>query len=111
MVRYSNPADHNPRRIRKANTYFAKRLEKKIPISISVFGYENKEKYPIYVSKKCYKEKHADLLFIRKGQKNTTFLSMISKDSCMIVHYIVEENILSILFTHFHYKRSIEASY
>ena len=29
-------------------------------ISISVFGYENKEKHPIYASKK-YEEKHADI--------------------------------------------------
>ena len=28
-------------------------IEKKISICISVFGYENKEKYLIYVSKKC----------------------------------------------------------
>ena len=61
------------------------RIEKKI-ISISVFGYENKEKYPIYVSKKCCEEKHIDLLLIGEGEKNTMFLSMISIDSCMIIH-------------------------
>ena len=31
-------------------------------IGISVFGYKNKEKHSIYVSKKCYKEKHILLL-------------------------------------------------
>ena len=35
-------------------------------ISISAFGYENKETYPIYVSKKYFEAKHADLLLIRE---------------------------------------------
>ena len=38
-------------------------------IDISVFGYENKEKYPIYLSKKCYEEKHVDLLLIGEREK------------------------------------------
>ena len=70
FVRYLNPADHNPRRITKADQDFAKRLdlkditfsvkirdihkiEEKNSISISTFSYENKEKYSIYVSKQC----------------------------------------------------------
>ena len=69
LVRYLNPADHNPRRITKADNDFATRLdfkdikfpvktrdihelEKKNSIGINGFGYENKVKYPIYVSKK-----------------------------------------------------------
>ena len=69
IVRYVHPADHDPRRITKADKDFAKKLdfkdikfpvkiraihkiEEKYSIGISVFGYENKEKYPIYVSKK-----------------------------------------------------------
>ena len=91
MVRYLNPAVHNPRRITKADKDFAKRLdfkdikipvkiidihkiEKKNTIDISVFGYENQEKYPIYVSKQCCEEKHVDLLLIEEGEKNTMFL-------------------------------------
>ena len=35
-------------------------------IRISAFGYENKETYPIYVSKKYFEAKHADLLLIRE---------------------------------------------
>ena len=67
LGRYLNPADHNPKRITKTDKDFPKRLdfndikfpvkirdirkiENKNFISISVFGYENKEKYPIYVS-------------------------------------------------------------
>ena len=88
MVRYLNPADHNPRRIRKTDKDFRKRLdfkdiefpvkirdihkiEKKNSIDISVFGYENREKHPIYVSKICYEEKHVDSLLIGEREKKT----------------------------------------
>ena len=81
LVRYLCPVDHNPKRISKADRDFDKKIdfkdikfpvkvrhihkiEKKNSIGISVFGYENKEKHSIYVSKKCYEEKHVDLLLI-----------------------------------------------
>ena len=68
LVRYLNPAEHNPRRIPKADKDFVKKpdfkdiklpvkfrdihkIETKNSIGISVFGYENKEKYPIFLSK------------------------------------------------------------
>ena len=38
-------------------------------ICVSVFGYENKEKHPRYVLKKCCEEKHVDLLLIGKESK------------------------------------------
>ena len=44
-------------------------MKKKNSIGISVFGCENKEKYLIYVSKKCCEEKHVDLLLIREKDK------------------------------------------
>ena len=86
FVRYLNPPDHNPRRMIKVEKDFGKRLdfkyikfplkirdihkiEKKNSIGINVFSYENKEKYPIYVSKKCCEEKHVDLLLIGEGEK------------------------------------------
>ena len=47
------------------------KIEKKNPIGISVFGYENKEKHPIYVSKKCCEEKHVDLLLMGEEEKKT----------------------------------------
>ena len=70
IVRYLNPASHQLARITKVDRDFAKKIdfkdlkfpikirdihkiEKKNSIGISVFGYENKEKHPIYVSKKC----------------------------------------------------------
>ena len=82
MIRHLNPADHNPRRITKADKDFANKLdfkdikfpvkirdidkiEKKNSIGISVFGYENKKKYQNNVVKK----KYADLLLIGEGEK------------------------------------------
>ena len=82
-MRYLNPVDHHPVIITKADKVFVKKLDfkdikfqvkirdiqdisKKNSISIRVFGYENKEKHSIYVSKKYYEEKHVDLLLIRE---------------------------------------------
>ena len=83
LIRYINPADHDPARIIEADKEFTKKLDfkdiifpgknkdirkiekkKKNSISASVFGYENKEKRPIYVSKKWYEEKNVHLLLI-----------------------------------------------
>ena len=73
LVRYLHPVDHNPKRITKADQDFPKKLnfkdikfpvkiknihkiEKTNAIGISVFGYENKEKHTVYVSKKYVKK-------------------------------------------------------
>ena len=69
------------------------KTEKKNSIGINVFGYQNKVKYPIYVSKKCCGDKHVELLLTGEEEKGTMFLSRVSIHSCMIMHYIVEENI------------------
>ena len=86
IVSYVNLADRNPARITKADKRFAKEFDfkdikllvkirdihkigEKNTIVISVFGYENERKHPIYVSKKCREEKHVDLLLIGKGGK------------------------------------------
>ena len=91
LVRYLNPADHNPRSITKSDKNFAKRLdfkdirfpvktrdirkiEKKNSIGTSPFGYENKVKYPFYISSKCCEDKHVDLLLIGEAVVNTMFL-------------------------------------
>ena len=44
-------------------------MKKNNSIDISVFCYENKIKYPIYISKKSCKDKHVGLLLIGKGEK------------------------------------------
>ena len=73
LVRYLNPTDHNPRRITKVDKLFGDELDfedtnfpvkikdihkidKKNSIGVSVFGYENKVKHSVYVSKNALKE-------------------------------------------------------
>lgn len=77
MVRYLHSADHIPRRIRKVDfkdiTYPEKKriftkVKKKSCIGISLFGYDNKQKYPVYVLRKAL-ERLMDLLLIREGKK------------------------------------------
>ena len=73
FVRYLNSSDHNPRRITKDDKDFAKGFkrhkissqyyrhsqnQKKNSIGISFFGYENKQTYPIDVSKKKHVKKN-----------------------------------------------------
>ena len=86
MVRYLHPTDRNPRSVRKINKLYEDKLdfknmkfpvktrdiykfERKRSIDLGTFGYEDKEKYPIYVSQKCCKDKHVDLLLVAKGEK------------------------------------------
>ena len=51
------------------------KIEKRNSIGISAFGYENKEKYPIYVSRKCCEKKHVDLLLIGEEKKTLSFFN------------------------------------
>ena len=91
LVRHLNPADRNRARITKNDQDFAKNLdfkdkklpvktrdilkiEKKNSIDISVFGYENKVKYPIYAYTRCCEEKNVDLLLIGEGEKKHNLL-------------------------------------
>ena len=74
LVRCLHSADHRPARIRKADKIFEKeldfpskleifgKLKKNNFIGISVFGYKNKKKYPIYVVSKNTFKRHFDLL-------------------------------------------------
>ena len=45
------------------------KIEKENSLAISVSGYENKEKHPIYISINCCEEKHVDLLLIGEEGK------------------------------------------
>ena len=79
-IRYLNPQDKYPQRIKKIDKEYINQLdysgiefpvtvkqynkiEKQNEININVFGYENKQPYPIYISKEKY-EKHFELLLI-----------------------------------------------
>ena len=89
MVRYLNPSNNHQARITKPDKEFAKKLdlkniklrvrnrdihktEKTNSINVSDFGYENKEKHPIYVSKKKnFEEKHVHFIIDRRKRKKT----------------------------------------
>ena len=70
-IRHLNPQDKNPQRIKKSDKDYINKLdysgidfpvnikqyntiENKNEININVFGYENKQPYPVYVSKEKY---------------------------------------------------------
>ena len=53
---------------------FTKLKKKKGSINICVFGNENKQKHPIYVSKKYCQEKHVHLLLIGKNKKKSVLI-------------------------------------
>ena len=83
-IRHLNPQDKNPQRIKKSDKEYINKLdysgiefpvttkqynkiEKQNEININVFGYENKQPYPIYVSKEKY-ENHMELLLITEDK-------------------------------------------
>ena len=85
------------------------KIEKKNSTGISVFGYENKEKYPIYVSKQCCEEKHVDLLLTWEGEKKhytliKDFHRFMYDDSI----YCGRKHLLLLLFTCLHYRRNFK---
>ena len=83
-IRHINPQEKYPQRIKKADRQYVgkldysgvefpiavkhyNRIEKQNSINISVFGYENKQPYPIYVSKEKY-EDHIELLLVTEKE-------------------------------------------
>ena len=83
-IRHLNPQDKYPQRIKKSDKKYIDKLnyeeiefpvttrqynkiEKQNKININVFGYENSQPYPIYVSKEKY-EDHMELLLITKDE-------------------------------------------
>ena len=83
-IRHLNPQEKNPQRIKKSDKEYVDKLdysgvkfpvtikqfnkiEKQNKINISVFGYEDKQPYPIYVSKEKY-EDHIELLLVTKDE-------------------------------------------
>ena len=85
-IRHSNPQDKNPQRITKTDKNFIEQLdysniefpvtvkqinkiEKQNNIRINLFGYEEKQKFPIYISQEKFQD-HMELLLINKDKKN-----------------------------------------
>ena len=83
-IRHLNPQDKDPQRIKISDKQYIQDLdyteiefpvtikqynktEKKNETNINVFGYENKQPYPIYISKEKY-EKHMELLLITEDK-------------------------------------------
>ena len=83
-IRYLNPQGKDPQRIKKDDRQYIKnfdyqgikfpvtikqinKIEKQNNIRINVFGYEEKQPYPIYVSKEKF-EDHIELLLITKDE-------------------------------------------
>ena len=84
-IRHLNPHDKCPHKIKKCDKAYIDKLdysdiefpvttkqynkiEKQNEVNINVFGYEEKQPYPIYVSKEKY-EDHMELLLITKAEK------------------------------------------
>ena len=83
-IRHLDPQDKNPQRIKKADRQYVEKLdysnidfpvnvkqynkiEKQNSININVLGYEDKQPYPIYVSKEKYDD-HMELLLVTKDE-------------------------------------------
>ena len=83
-IRHLNPQDKDTQRIKKVDKPYIEKLdytgiefpvnvkhynkiEKQNSININVFGYEDKQPYPIYVSKEKY-EDHMELLLVTKDE-------------------------------------------
>ena len=92
-IRRLNPQDKDPQRIKRCDKEYINKLdysgiefpvtvkqynkiENQNEININVFGYENKQPYPIHVSKEKY-EKHMELLLITENENK---------------HYVLIEN-------------------
>ena len=98
-IRHLNPQNKNPQRITKTDKNFIKQLdysniefpvtvkqinkiEKRNNIRINLFGYEEKQKFPIYISQEKFQD-HMELLLINKDKKN---------------HYVLVKNFNKFMF-------------
>ena len=98
-IRHLNPQNKNPQRITKTDKNFIKQLdysniefpvtvkqinkiEKQNNIRINLFGYEEKQKFPIYISQEKFQD-HLELLLINKDRKN---------------HYVLVKNFNKFMF-------------
>ena len=95
-IRHLNPQDRNPQRIKKSDKAFIENLnysgiefpvttkqynkiEKHNEININVFDYEEKQKYPIYVSKEKYEDCMNLLLITENENKHYVLIKDFNK--------------------------------
>ena len=67
-----------------------RKIENENRIGISVFGYENKEKHPVYVSKKCCEEKYVHLSLIGEERKSH-YVLITDFNTSILTFYIAEK--------------------
>ena len=106
-IRHLNPQEKDPQRIKKTDKQYVGKLdysgvefpvsvkhynkiEKQNSINISVFGYEDKQPYPIYVSKEKY-EDHMELLLITENENK---------------HYVLIKNFNKFMYNQTKHKES-----
>ena len=106
-IRYLNPQDKDPQRIKKSDKEYINKLdysgiefpvtvkqynkiEKQNEININVFGYENKQPYPIFVSKEKY-ERQINFLLITEDENK---------------HYVLIENFNRFMYNQTKHKDS-----
>ena len=104
-IRKINPQDKYPERVKKVDREMVKNLdysdrsfpvsqkdynkvERKNGIRVNIFGYENKQPYPIYISKERFKEELNLLLIEQDGNK----------------HYVLIKDFNSFMFKHSKHK-------
>ena len=95
-IRHLNPQDKDPQRIKKTDKAFVNNLnyqgiefpvtikqynkiEQQNKIRINVFGYEEKQKYPIYVSKEKYEDCMNLLLITENENKHYVLIKYFNK--------------------------------
>ena len=95
-IRFLNPQDKYPQRIKKVDKQYIENLdysgiefpvttkqynkiEKQNEININVFGYEDKQPYPIYVSKEKYKDNMNLLLITENENKHYVLIKDFNK--------------------------------
>ena len=100
-IRYLNPQDKDSQRIKKSDRKYVKlldysnvefpittknyhKIEKQNNININVFGYEDKQPYPIYISKEKY-DNHMNLLLITEDT-NTHYVLIKDFNKFMFNH-------------------------
>ena len=122
LVRYLNLADYYPARIRKIEKWFGDethfedvkflhKIGKKNSIGISVFGYENKEKYQLYVSRNTFKKTCRFIINKRKKQKTLCSYQRFWYFSVWLYFTSQQKTVLSLLFASFKHRKNIKVSY
>ena len=95
-IRHLNPVDKDPQRIKKSDKQYIQdldytgiefpvttkqynKIEKQNEIRINVFGYENKQPYPIFVSKEKYNNQMNLLLITENDNKHYVLIKDFNK--------------------------------